>query len=141
MSEAADDTQTEEERNVGHVRLAVYMAYGQAVGTFLVSVLLVSLTLMQVSFTLLLVSYVFIRNKCGHSCITVIDSCPQATRNGADLWLSHWVVHEGMRGVFGSSYAPLSTAMPRQVRPIYLVASTFPCSSPDWYPPRFYSGY
>lgn len=39
----------DEERGVGHVSSAVYMAYAKAVGPFLVVVVLASLTLMQVN--------------------------------------------------------------------------------------------
>ncbi|BDA43676.1 probable multidrug resistance-associated protein 7 [Coccomyxa sp. Obi] len=54
----------EEARHSGHVKGRVYTAYAMAAGPFLVSVILVSLTLMQV------------------------------TQNGSDLWLSYWVSHE-----------------------------------------------
>ncbi|EIE19385.1 P-loop containing nucleoside triphosphate hydrolase protein [Coccomyxa subellipsoidea C-169] len=53
--------EVEEVRQTGHVKPRVYTAYAMAAGPFLVSVILISLTLMQV------------------------------TQNGSDLWLSYWV--------------------------------------------------
>lgn len=107
--------QAEEERQTGHVRWEVYRQYAAATGWGWVALILGSLLLMQVGWGVPRKG-----SRCGASVLWVVKlplgtcrSCspslngkacnflgfihptqlPQATRNGNDLWLSHWVSH------------------------------------------------
>ena len=82
---------------MGHVRWQVYRSYAAATGWWWVALIFTSLALMQASdsrpdarwgWALLLPTkppYTLLLYAC--VCVSIL----QATRNGNDLWLSHWV--------------------------------------------------
>ena len=146
IPEDVQGDEEEEARHSGHVKGQVYTAYAMAAGPFLVSVILVSLTLMQVNTALLTycsekllfvsITLSSLSPVCCLQCYWMHDvpcmSVLQVTQNGSDLWLSYWVSHQHHEEIELSRALGISNGTPveQKAYPPWQAMPTFQPSLP-----------